>query len=159
MTATARRIGEIVAVRPYDRRMRRVAWIAVVIAAVEAAASSGALGGATAGAQDAPPACGRRTRSPPMLTRYDELTRGARFLVRLHYDEASRAWTPSPQLAMPLHHASTLEYVGYRLPRAHDFDLELEVTAVSRRLVEYDARINTWFFAYRVRVRSACSIR
>lgn len=137
--------------------MRKFAVVLVLAGFV--AAAHVPLGATVARAQNAPPPCGVRTRSPPLLTRYDALTRGARFIVRLRYDEATRSWTPSPSLAMPLHHASTIEYVGYAMPTSHDFELELEVGALGRRLVRYDEPIHTWFFAYRVRVRAACSTR
>lgn len=113
----------------------------------------------TASAQTPPiPTCGVVTRAPPYLTRYDELsTAGARYRVRLRYDGASHAWTPAPALRMPLHHASSLEYVGFTLPPGSQLELELEITAVDRRLVSFEAGVRTWFFAYRVHVASACT--
>ncbi len=98
--------------------------------------------------------CGVRTRSAPVLTRYDAIVPGARFRVTLRHDAASRSWTPSPQLAMPLHHASALEYVGYTLPPPGRGTLELEVEGIER--IAHGPREGTFFFTYRVRVLGAC---
>lgn len=89
-----------------------------------------------------------------MLDRYDALEPGARFRLTLRHDAASRTWVPAPQLAMPFHHASALEYVGYTLPPAGPQTLELEIEAIER--VAHGPREGTYFFTYRVRVLSAC---
>jgi hypothetical protein len=100
-------------------------------------------------------ACGLGPTSPS-LTSYDQLTPGGRFHVTLRYDAASHDWLPAPPLGMPLHHASQISYGDFALPPAGTGALELEITAVERTLVRYDERAHTWFFTYRVRVRTAC---
>ncbi len=101
-------------------------------------------------------ACADRTRSAPVLERYDQLTPGARFRVTLRADPTGRTWTPAPQLGMPFHHASAIEYVGFALPPVSAQTLELEIEAIER--VAHEPREGTFFFTYRVRVLSACSI-
>lgn len=91
-----------------------------------------------------------------MLDRYDALVPGARFRLTLRRDPTGRTWMPSPQLGMPLHHASALEYVGFTLPPPSDATLELEIEAIER--VAHGPREGTFFFTYRVRVLSACSL-
>jgi len=108
-------------------------------------------------AQEAPLAsCEARTRSAPVLDRYDALVPGARFRMTLRADPTGRTWTPAPQLRMPFHHASALEYVGYSLPPVSAETLELEIEAIER--VVHGPREGTFFFTYRVRVLSACVI-
>jgi len=100
------------------------------------------------------PPCADRTRSAPVLERYDQLTPGARFRVTLRADPTGRTWTPAPQLGMPFHHASALAYVGFTLPPVSAQTLELEIEAIER--VAHAPRGGTFFFTYRVRVLSAC---
>lgn len=112
---------------------------------------------ATATAQDTPRACPDAPSTIPSLTNYSELVPGARYRVVVRWDARSRSWLPHPALAMPLHHASTIEHAeGVALPRDGGPDLELTVVALERRLVDYRDREHTWFFTYRVRVESIC---
>lgn len=104
------------------------------------------------------PACTVTAGTAPYLARYDELsTPGAQYRVRLRYDPRSHSWMPAPALAMPMHHASSLEYVDYTMPPASTATLDATIVAIDRRLVSFEAGVRTWFFAYRVRVTSVCA--
>lgn len=102
------------------------------------------------------PPCGIRTRSAPMLERYDELTPGARFHVLLTYESNMRAWVPPSGLRMPMHHASSIEYIDYALPPPGPQTIDLEIEGVERVQGRVDQRTHTFFFTYRVRVIDAC---
>lgn len=101
------------------------------------------------------PPCGTRTRSAPMLERYDQLVQGARFHVLLQYDSNMSAWAPSPALGMPMHHASSLAYIDFTLPPQGPGTLDLDVEAVE--ILREAPRDGTFFVTYRVRVVSACT--
>ena len=100
--------------------------------------------------------CGVRTRSAPVLERYDELTPGARFHVLLTYENDMRAWAPPAGLGMPMHHASAIAYIDYALPPPGPQTLDLEIERVERVQGRVDERTHEFFFTYRVRVISAC---
>ena len=99
--------------------------------------------------------CETRTRSTPMLERYDQLVQGARFYMILQYDVDASEWTPSPALGMPLHHASALDFIDFTLPPQGTGTLVLDVEAVE--IIRQAPRGRTFFVTYRVRVTSACT--
>ena len=107
---------------------------------------------ATAAADDVP-TCGA-VSSLPVLDRYDALVPGARVRLALRWDAASQSWQPATRLAMPLHHASALEYVRWTAPAASADTIEVELEAIER--LSNGVRHGTFFFTYRVRVLSAC---
>lgn len=102
-------------------------------------------------------ACPAGPSAVPLLSDYSALRPGSRHRVRVRWRATTRAWEPYPQLDMPLHHASAIEFAeGAALP-AGGPDLELTVVAIDRTLVRYSQREHTWFFHYRVRVESICA--
>lgn len=112
-----------------------------------------------ADAIDAAPRCA--PADAPALTRYDDVREGARFSLRVRR-EPSGAWAAVEPLAMPMHHASSLQFEPPidALVAEPDRGRIITVIAVGagRRRLEFDARRRTWFATYVARVERACAV-
>jgi hypothetical protein len=93
---------------------------------------------------------------PPALASYDAITDGVAFSLTLARD-ARGAWAPAAHLAMPLHHASTIEWERRELLDAHSgVRATVIATGLGRSSIEHEVGRNTWFATYRARIERVC---
>ncbi len=94
---------------------------------------------------------------PLALTAYDEIVDGRAFSLELER-APSGAWAPVPQLRMPLHHASTIVWIGQQQLDAQAAPRVLVVaTGIGTPQIEHDAARHTWFATYSARVVRVCA--
>jgi len=94
---------------------------------------------------------------PLALTAYDDIVDGRAFSLELERS-LSGAWAPVPPLRMPLHHASTIAWIGQQQLDAQATSRVLVVaTGIGTPQIEHDAARHTWFATYSARVDRVCA--